>query len=72
MLLSALAGAFLAQRLGQPLMVGYILAGVVVLTYSNVPAPDILRVASIIRRERYGLAGGGPDQEAPSGERPLA
>jgi monovalent cation:H+ antiporter-2, CPA2 family len=29
-LLAALAGGFLAQRLGQPLMVGYVLAGVIV------------------------------------------
>ena len=29
-LLAALAGGFLAQRLGQPLMVGYVLAGVLV------------------------------------------
>src|SRR5438552_15151723 len=29
-LVAALAGGFLAQRLGQPLIVGYILAGVVV------------------------------------------
>src|SRR6266853_6949087 len=29
-LIAALAGGFLAQRLGQPLIVGYILAGVVV------------------------------------------
>ena len=29
-LLAALGGGFLAQRLGQPLIVGYILAGIVV------------------------------------------
>ena len=29
-LLAALAGGFLAQRVGQPLMVGYVLAGVLV------------------------------------------
>src|SRR5688572_23374288 len=34
-LLSALAGGFLAQRLRQPLMVGYILAGVVVGPYTG-------------------------------------
>jgi CPA2 family monovalent cation:H+ antiporter-2 len=50
-LLSALAGGFLAQRLGQPLMVGYILAGVVVgpftggVTVANVH--DIERLAEL-------------------------
>ena len=34
-LLAALAGGFLAQRLGQPLMVGYVLAGVLVGPYTG-------------------------------------
>src|SRR5919112_2381329 len=50
-LLAALAGGFLAQRLGQPLMVGYILAGVIVgpftggLTVGNVH--DIEQLAEL-------------------------
>ena len=36
-LLAALAGGFLAQRLGQPLIVGYILAGVVVGPFTGGP-----------------------------------
>src|SRR4051794_11909531 len=31
------------------------------LVHSNVPAHEILRVASVIRRERYGLTGGDPE-----------
>ena len=36
-LLAALGGGFLAQRLGQPLIVGYILAGVVIGPFTGGP-----------------------------------
>jgi CPA2 family monovalent cation:H+ antiporter-2 len=39
-LLAAVAGGFLAQRLGQPLIVGYILAGVVVGPFTAGPSVD--------------------------------
>ncbi|MGD9904664.1 MAG: cation:proton antiporter [Vicinamibacterales bacterium] len=39
-LLAALGGGFLAQRLGQPLIVGYILAGVIVGPFSVGPSVD--------------------------------
>jgi CPA2 family monovalent cation:H+ antiporter-2 len=50
-LVAALAGAFLAQRLGQPLIVGYILAGVVVGPFTGgltvVNTHDIEQLAEI-------------------------
>lgn len=50
-LLAALGGGFLAQRLGQPLIVGYILAGVIVGPFSGGPTVgnvhDIERMAEL-------------------------
>jgi CPA2 family monovalent cation:H+ antiporter-2 len=50
-LLAALGGGFLAQRIGQPLIVGYILAGVIVGPFSGGPTVgnvhDIERMAEL-------------------------
>src|SRR5688572_21668944 len=42
-LLAALVGGFLAQRLGQPLIVGYVVAGFIVGPFSAGPTVDDVR-----------------------------
>ncbi len=53
-LLAALAGGFLAQRLGQPLIVGYILAGVLV--GPSTPGPSVVRLHDIDQLAELGVA----------------
>ena len=53
-LLAALAGGFLAQRLGQPLIVGYILAGVVVGPFTG--GPTVGNVHDIEQLAELGVA----------------
>ena len=53
-LFAALAGGFLAQRLGQPLIVGYILAGVVVGPFTG--GPTVGNVHDIEQLAELGVA----------------
>ena len=53
-LLAALAGGFLAQRIGQPLIVGYILAGVVVGPFTG--GPTVGNVHDIEQLAELGVA----------------
>src|ERR687898_3594681 len=53
-LLAALAGGFVAQRLGQPLIVGYILAGVVIGPFTA--GPTVGNVHDIEQLAELGVA----------------
>ena len=53
-LVVALAGGFLAQRLGQPLIVGYILAGVVIGPFTG--GPTVGNVHNIEQLAELGVA----------------